>query len=262
MRKRSATGTGTRRARRATLGAMRLAVCLVLLVARTAAATGVCENLARHYDPPRLYSETEDAFAVFASQDWCDEVERGGSLEEVRGKVHFVELRDTKGTVLGILSSARGTDAQRVTDLVGAFDPVPPAKIAGTLKARGFLPLTSTGPKPPRCSVRTAWRAAPKDNVNGFPAAKLALEVLAGSKRVTRVELGLAARDRKPAAMVRAQWLPKRKAVAVWAILPSCAGPPPGSFGADDPGACYDVDNVALTLIEATSTPELAACFP
>lgn len=126
---------------------MRLAVCVLMLATRTAAATGVCENTPRHYDPPRLYSETEDAFAVFASQDWYDEVERGGTLDEVRGKVHFVELRDTKGTVLAILSSARGKDAQRVTDLVGAFDPVPPAKLAGTLKTRGYLPLTSTGKK-------------------------------------------------------------------------------------------------------------------
>jgi hypothetical protein len=241
---------------------MRLVVLVVILFARSAAATGVCENLPRHYDPPRLYSEAEDAFAVFASQDWCDEVERGGALDEVRGKVHFVELRDTRGTVLGILSSARGKDAQRVTDLIGVFEPVSPAKLPGVLKARGYLPLTSSGPKPRRCSVRTAWRAAPKETVNGFPAATLSVEVLAGGKRVTRVELGLAARDRKPAAIVRAQWLPKRSAVAVWAIVPSCSGPPPGYFGADDPGSCYEVDSVALTVIEATATPEIVACFP
>ena len=241
---------------------MRLAVCVLMLAARTAAATGVCENTPRHYDPPRLYSETEDAFAVFASQDWCDEVVSGGTIDEVRGKVHFVELRDIRGTVLAILSSARGKDAQRVTDLIGAFDPVSPAKLAGTLKARGYLPLMSTGPKPRRCSVRTAWRPAPKETVNGFPAATLSLEVLAGGKRLTRVELGLAARDRKPAAVVRAQWLPKRSGVAVWAIVPSCAGPPPGYFGADDAGDCYQVDNVALMVIDATATPELAACFP
>lgn len=239
---------------------MRLAVCVLLLAARTAGATGVCENVSRHYDPPRLYSETEDAFAVFASQDWCDEVERGGALDEERGKVHFVELRDTKGAVVGILSSARGKDAQRVTDLVGAFDPVPAAKIAGTLKARGYLPLASTSPK--RCTVRTSWRAAPKETVNGFPAATLSIDVLAGAKRVTRVELGLAARDRKGAAIVRAQWLPKRTAVAVWAILPTCSGPPPDYFGADDAGACYEADNVALVMVETASTSALAACFP
>jgi hypothetical protein len=61
---------------------------------------------------------------------------------------------------------------------------------------------------------------------------------------------------------VRAQWLPKRSAVAVWAIIPSCSGPPPGYFGPDDAGDCYEVDSVALTMVEVASTPALAACFP
>ncbi len=233
---------------------MRALVCVLVLAARTAGATGVCENLARHYDPPKLFSEAENAFAVFGSQDWCDEIDRGQGLEEVRGTVHFVELRDTAGNVVGIFSGARGKDAERVTDLVGAFEPAPPAKLAGTLRKRGYVPLVKAG----RCSVRTAWSAAPKEQVNGFPAARLSLDVLAGSKRLTRVDLGLAARDRKSAAIVRAQWLPKKKAVALWAIVPSCSGPPPGYFGPDDAGQCYPIDSAAITVVDSAA---IGACF-
>jgi hypothetical protein len=237
--------------------ALAIATLVTAFGPRLAHATGLCENTPRHYDPPRLYAETADAFAIFGSQAWCED---DGNGKEIRGKVAFVELRDLQGAVIGILSSATGDDALRVTNLVGTFESVSGPRLAGTLKQRGYLPLTPTSPRG-RCSVRTAWSPAPKERVNGFPAAKLALDVLAGSKRIARVDLGLGARDRKGAAAARAHWVPKRSGVAVWISVPSCEGPPPGYSGPDDAGECYPVDGSRLVFLDTQATPALAACF-
>lgn len=242
---------------------LRLVVTLAIFAAttgdlRSAHAIGLCENTPRHYDPPRLYSEAAQAFAIAGTQEWCEEQQDAGG--EVRGKVAFVELRDLTGKVIGLLSSARGPDASRMTDLVGAFEEVTAARLAATLKQRGYLPLQATSPRS-RCTVRTTWSAAPKESVNGYPAAKLSLDVLAGAKRIARIDLGLGARDRKGAAAARGQFLPKRSSLAVWASVPTCEGPPPGYFGPDDRGVCYPVDGTRLMVLDATTTPAIAACF-
>jgi hypothetical protein len=55
--------------------------------------------------------------------------------------------------------------------------------------------------------------------------------------------------------------LAKQASVAVFAIVPSCAGPPPGYFGPDDGGECYRVNTPVAMLFDVKTLPSLAACF-
>jgi hypothetical protein len=225
---------------------------------RTAEATGLCENTARTYEPPRLFSEPEQAFAVSATQAWCEET---AEMNEVRGEIKLVELRDLAGDVIGVLSEARGKDAQRLTQRVGAFEAVAAGKLDGVLAARGFAPLAAITRGPARCEVRAAASPAPKETVNGFPATQVFVDVLGGGKRLARIDAGLAAKQRRGELVALGHAMAKRPVIAVWVRRPSCSGPPPGYFGPDDAGNCYPDDEIQVLLFDATKTPALAPCF-
>jgi hypothetical protein len=232
---------------------------MAMLGTRTAEATGRCESTPRTYAPPRLFSEQALAFASFATQAWCEERGPGG---EVRGVVAFVELRDLDGGVVGILSSARGRDARRLEQAVGAFEAIAADRLAATLKARGYAPLVVAATRgKTRCEVRTASIRAPKETVNGFPAERVQVDVVGGTGRILRVDADLIAQQRRDKLVLRAHVLTGRAAIAVWLRLPSCAGPPPGYFGPDDLGDCYPDDEIKILRFDAANTPALAACF-
>ena len=82
--------------------ALAIATLVTTLAPRLAHATGLCENTPRHYDPPRLYSEIADAFAIFGSQAWCED---DGNGKEIRGKVPFVELLGDMSVRLDVVVS-------------------------------------------------------------------------------------------------------------------------------------------------------------
>lgn len=244
---------------RALLPILLATVVIVLgLAPRTAEAIGRCENTPRTYEPPRLFSEQEQAFAVSATQAWCEERDE---MNEDRGEIAFVELRDLNGDVVGILSSARGKDAQRLERLVRAFEPVAAGKLDGVLEARGFAPLAATSRGKTRCEVLTATSPAPKETVNGFPAARVFVDVHGGGKRLARVDAGLAAQQREYELVALGHAMAKRPVIAVWMRRPSCSGPPPGYFGPDDGGSCYPDDEIQILLFDAGKTPALAPCF-
>jgi hypothetical protein len=224
-------------------------VLAVLAIAMPAGATGICENTEARYDPPELFDETTQSFAIQVSQPWCEVVE-GGSLGETRGTVSFVELRDVHDKVLGILSTATGQDAVRLQAAVGAFEAVPLGKLHATLVARGYAPLVTKGS---RCTLATAWTEG--DTIGGWRGATLQLDVEHAGKRILRTKLGAGSAARRGDQVLRSHVLAKQSAIAVLAIVPSCAGPPPGYFGADDPGECYRVDTPVAMLVDAT------ACF-
>jgi hypothetical protein len=232
------------------------AIVLVIILARAAHATGVCENTEPRFDPPELFDETTQSFAVQGSQPWCDEVQDGGAIDEARGAVSFVMLRDVHDKVLGILSTAQGDDAKHLTAMVGKFEAVPLGKLHATLLKRGYKPLAQRAKD---CKLATAWTdIAPP---GGWRDATLQLDVKIGSKQLSRTRLGTGSIERRGDQFVRAHVLRQQLAIAVFAIVPSCAGPPPGYFGPDDGGMCYRVDRPLAFLLEARNTPALAACF-
>jgi hypothetical protein len=244
---------------RALLPILLATVVIVMgLAPRTAEAIGRCENTPRAYEPPTLFSEQEQAFAVPATQAWCEERDE---MNEDRGEIAFVELRDVDGDVVGILSSARGKDARRLEDLVGGFEPVAAGKLDGVLKARGFAPLAATTSGKTRCEVRTDTSPAPKETVNGFPAARVFVDVHGGGKRLARIDAGLAAQQRQYELVALGHAMVKRPVIAVWVRRPSCSGPPPGYFGPDDGGSCYSVDEIQVLRFDAGKLPALAPCF-
>ncbi len=226
---------------------------LVACLGGTAHATGVCENTEVRYDPPELFDDKTQSFAIPASQPWCDEVHDGGAIDEVRGAVSFVELRDVNDKVIGILSTAQGNDAKHLEQARGKFEAIAIGKLHATLVARGYAPLRPSA----KCKLATAWTdVAPP---GGWRAATLQLDIVQrGGKRVLRRRLGEGSIERRGDQLARAHVIAGHAAIAVIAIVPSCAGPPPGYFGPDDGGDCYRVNTPVALQLDA---PELAACF-
>ena len=46
-------------------------------------------------------------------------------------------------------------------------------------------------------------------------------------------------------------WLAADRSVVVFSLVPTCAGPPPGYFGAGDAGLCYRIDTPDVRVIPA-----------
>jgi hypothetical protein len=239
-----------------------LAFVAVGFAARAARATGACEDTPLRYDPPSHFAPGERQFAFPGTSHWCEEKEVGAAIDEVRGTVRFVEIRDMAGKIVARLSTARGTDAARLRDAVSAFEEVPPGRMAQALASRGFEPLAATARSPAgdcRVRARSARRAAPQ---NGFPAGFVDVELLSGKRPLVTQEVGVAARELRAGVVARARFLPAEHAVAVWVRVPQCSGgPPPGYWGEGSPGTCYHQDTVAVALLTAADHPELAACF-
>ncbi len=230
-----------------------IAMAVVLVLARTAHATGPCENTETRYDPPELFDEATQSFAIPASQPWCDvTVTNDVVYDEVRGAVSFVELRDVRGNVLGRLSTAQGPDADHLT-AHGAFEPVPFGKLHATLLQRGYKPLVAAK----NCKLQAVW--ADIEPPGGWRGASLSLDVVHAGKQVARILLGRGSVVRRGDQIIRSHVLAKSAGIAVLAIVPSCAGPPPGYFGSDDAGDCYKVDTPVATML--MPSPALAACF-
>jgi len=202
---------------------------LLLLLPSVAHATGPCEDNPVRFDPPSQYSAKEHAFASPGVAAWC---EVDAQDQERRGAAKFVELRDVANKVLATLSA--DPDAARIH-----ADRVVPLHAA--LIARGYGALA----KVPSCAFKTAWDG---DGV--------VVDVTRAGKRLARVPLGPGSTRRRG----DQQLVVTRDgdALALWATVPDCDGPPPGYFGPDDPGTCYKRDTViAMTLDKALA----AACL-
>ncbi|NVB77328.1 MAG: hypothetical protein HOV81_02940 [Kofleriaceae bacterium] len=208
------------------------ALLLLLVLAKAAHATGICENTERRYHAPTAYSESEHAFAVPGVQPWCEEVEDGGTLDEKRGEVAFVELRKNDGTVIATLTDS--------TDAHASFDHVD--DLSAELARRGYKPVSAG-----RCTITSSFGRAPA--VDGWPAQKLAIVQKARGKQIKRVSLGAIAKERKADAISVAH-IDGAKLV-VWTLVPTCGGPPPGYFGANDGGACYPIDTPVISVLDA-----------
>jgi hypothetical protein len=238
-----------------------LVAAILVLFPGAATATGVCENTPRRYPAVIGFAAASMTFAVEGTQEYCEEIERRGSLDERRGTLSFVELQD-RNRVTGRLASLRGHDAKRLRSLVGTFERVKEGPLAATLARRGFVPVpTQTTSPNGRCQIRQAWSThAVKQN--GFPAHGLALEVYAGAQHLARFDIGVTADELRKNVAQRAVFLVDRAAVAVWVRLPQCVGgPPPGYFQPGDSGDCYAADSSLVLVHEAAKHKELAVCF-
>lgn len=202
---------------------------LLLLLPSIAHATGRCEDNPTRFDPPTQFSAKEHAFASAGVAAWCEVDEQN---QERRGSAKFVELRDVANKVLATLSA--DPDASRIS-----ADKV--AQLHQALVARGYGALA----KVPNCGFKTAWDG---DGV--------VVDVTRAGKRLARVPLGSGStRRRGDQQLVVAR---DGEAIALWATVPDCDGPPPGYFGPDDPGTCYKRETViAMTL----DKPLAAACL-
>jgi hypothetical protein len=234
------------------------ALVMVGVLARSAYATGVCENTERSYDPPELFDEATQSFAIPVTQPWCDVVVTNDVVyDEVRGTVRFVELRDVSNQVVGVLSTAQGDDAKHLREHVGDFEHVPYGKLHATLVKRGYAPIVA----PKKCALAGAWTDVDPPASRTWRGAVLQLDVVAGGKRLQRMKLGDGSVTRRGDQLVRGHAVAKQTAIAVFATVPSCAGPPPGYFGPDDGGDCYQVNTPVVLKLDPKSTPPLAACF-
>lgn len=213
---------------------------IVAALATPAYAIGLCEDTPRHYSAPKLYSPIEHAFAVEVTQAWC-EVERG-NLER-RGTIAYVDLVGPNGASTK-LSTATGADAMRLEKAIGSFEPV--SKIAVELARRGYLPIVSSR----RCSVSPAW-TGDAFSEGGWPMIEMGVDLRRGTARLAHEDLGGAAKERTRDAIVRGHWLAAEASVVVFSLVPTCAGPPPGYFGAGDAGVCYRIDTPDVRVIPA-----------
>jgi hypothetical protein len=233
---------------------------LGVLLPSVASATGICENTGTTYGKPTMFAEATETFAIPATLAWCDEKEVGFGIEEERGTISYVELRDVSDKVVGVISSATGKNAKRLEEKVGTFTKVGAGKLDAELKKRGFVRLNAKSPAKQACRAQATFQKARKDKVNGFPAERMFLEVRAGTQRMLRNELGLSAAARHDKGVVIAHFYTTKKAVALFTLVPACGGPPPGYFGPDDAGDCYAIDDIKTSVIDA-STGDLARCF-
>ena len=135
-------------------------------------------------------------------------------------------------TVIGRLSTATGDDAEHLRKFAGDFEYVALGKLHKTLLARGYKPLATKT----KCTLKLAWTDVAKSG--GWHDANLQLDV--GRVRPTRLLLGTGSIERRGDQWLRIHVM--KSSIAIFAIVPSCAGPPPGYFGADDGGDCYKVD--------------------
>jgi hypothetical protein len=207
------------------------ALLVLVVLAATAHATGVCENTERRYGKPVAFSEKDQAFAVPGVQPWCDEVDDGGVLDEKRGETAFTELRDIKGHVLAVLTES--------TDTHGAFDHV--ASIKAELARRGYKAVA-----PAHCTItRRLGKAKP---VDGWPALELQIEERVAGSVVKRASVGSIAEQRSKDVVSVAHVTGKQ--LVVWTLVPTCGGPPPGYFSPDDGGVCYPQDTPVITVLD------------
>jgi len=235
---------------------MRCIVLASLCIARFAHATGTCEDTGVRYDPPQLFDGKTQSFAIPAVQDWCEEDQHNGVIDEVRGKVSFVELRDIHNKVLGVLSTATGGDAKRLNAAIGKFEAVPTGKLHAILLARGYAPLIAKS----KCKLATAWTDYDPTVERDWRGANVQLEIKSAGKQLARILLGKGSLARRGDQWVRAHVIADQGAIAVFAIVPSCGGPPPGYFEGDG-GSCYHQNAPVAMLLTAKATPALAACF-
>jgi len=234
------------------------ALVVLVLLARSAYATGFCENTERIYDPPEMFDETSQSFAIPGTQAWCDHVlDNGFPVDEQRGSVKFVELRDVFNHVIGVLSTAQGDDADHLQKFVGDFEYIPYGKLHATLVQRGYKPIVAVT----KCKLAGAWTDVDPPANKSWRGAALQLDVTAGGKRLHRVKLGDGAIERRGDQLIRGHTRAKGSAIAVFATVPSCAGPPPGYFGPDDGGVCYRKNEPVVLQLEVKSAPTLAPCF-
>jgi hypothetical protein len=98
---------------------------------------------------------------------------------------------------------------------------------------RRYQPIAA----PKACKLTAAWTDV--ESGGGWRGATVQLDVMRAGKRVLRTKLGDGSVARRGDQLVRAHALVAQKALAVFAIVPACAGPPPGYFGPDDGGTCY-----------------------
>ncbi|MDX2092296.1 MAG: hypothetical protein SFX73_30815 [Kofleriaceae bacterium] len=234
---------------------------LGLLVPSIASATGICEDTGTTYGTPTQFAEATNTFAVPATLTWCEETQDGGTIDELRGTIAYTELRDVNDDVVAVLSEAQGQDLVRLQSKVSNVEEVPTGKLGAELARRGYVALVAKSPSKAACRVRATWKKAPKgEKVDGFPAERMFFEVRAGKKSVQTKEIGLSAKERHAAGVVVAHFYTTKKAVALLTLLPTCAGPPPGYFGPDDGGSCYNVDTIKASMIDG-SKGALARCF-
>ena len=233
------------------------ALVVLVLLARSAYATGLCENTPPSYDPPEMFDEKTESFAIPVTQPWCDVVTEGDAMYEVRGNVKYVELRDTSNGIIGRVSTATGADADHLRERVGDFEYIPYGKLHATLVKRGYAPVVA----PEKCKVTGAWTDVEPPKSRDWRGATLQLDVLAGGKRLQRRRLGDGSIERRGDQVIRGHVRAKSSAIAVFATIPSCAGPPPGYFGPDDGGDCYRNNEPLVMQLEVKSAPTLAPCF-
>lgn len=223
------------------------ALLALLATATTAHATGLCEDTPRKYGVPRYIHADDGTLVIPATQAWCEETPRGG---ERRGVVTFLEQRDTAMNAPVILTTARGAAAKRLASMFTDVQRI--ANVDATLRKRGFRRIV---PRTAKCKVRTSYKPS-QDTQNGFSAGVLAVHVVAGKREVASVELGLIAAERRHAVAVAADF--STAGVVVFARKPTCSGPPPGTFGPDDGGDCYENDEIEIHRFEPAA---VAACF-
>ena len=224
---------------------MRAFVVVLVCVARSAFASGLCENTPTHYDPPELYNPATRSFAIPATKSWCDD----GTGHEVRGTIKYVELISSKGT-LGRLSDVTGDDAKRVATWTD-FELISHGTMHAELVKRGYASFVA----PKLCKLAAEWTDI---DPPGWRAATLRLAVTVKAKRIATIPFAAGSEARRADVWLRSAFDKKRGSVTVIGLVPDCSGPPPGHFGSGDAGSCYVVETPVLLTLDEDNAP---GCF-
>ena len=249
---------------------MLLASAGILMLPGRAEAIGLCEDV---QSTSRLVEvdAASSTFLLEGQHGWCsgdDDTytpDDGGDPVSVamgeQGEVPYVEIVDETRSRVAILRLAEGQDWLKAW-ISGAGDLLEDAgdrQALATYRGKhAFAPVARFQKSPRgRCGVRIREGAASEDE-GGFPANAFTLEVRAGKQVLLRAEFE--ALQRLSAQPI---FLPARRTLFVWREAVECSdgGPPPGYFGEDDPGDCYELTDVELHKFTLGSHPALAQCF-
>ncbi len=214
---------------------------LLLLLCSQAHAIGLCEGLSETFALKAVDAKARRVLLA-GRLEWCEEVEKRGSIDERRGWLAVERVQSFEGADLGWTLKTKGAEARRRFEGLGKTAPAP---------GGSWAPAKGKTEAP--CSLRIAESGEEPDD-HSFAVSEATLEVLHMGRVIQRVELGQNEGPSPPE--LGLAWLPQ--GLAVWVGLATCGGPPPGTFGPDDGGECQATLGYELRWFDAAKLP---GCF-
>lgn len=222
-----------------------------------ARATGACENLTTSYSVVGI-NRGGQRVLVEASRQWCFDDGETDKDDEPDGLTMLV--LDKRGRVLRRFDSKPPSYGDLSDLTLGAN--VKPERMAALKPLKLRLKFVEADTLDlPRCTksiVSKGLKTSPKE----FSSARAKVVLTRKGKRVWSKSLGrVDVGDSGPLAAAEFFAVPGApKRLLVWSSTGECDGPPPGYFGPDDGGECYEAWTHEFAIIRRPKT--LRRCMP